>query len=110
MKNSALTVLTPCFLQGLTIKETCLRGLVAERTKLISVAACLPRMSMTRPPTEINFFVKNEAEINFGGGVSTTDVYDEATHRNYFFHDEAEINFGGGVSTTDVYDEATHRN
>ena len=32
-----------------------------------------------------------EDEINFGGGVSTTDVYNEATHRNYFFHDEAEI-------------------
>ena len=52
-----------------------------------------------------------EDEINFGGGMSTTDVYDEATHRNYFFcENEAEINFGGGVSTTEVYDEATHQN
>ena len=34
-----------------------------------------------------------EDEINFGGGMSTMDVYDEATHRNYFFHEfEAEIN------------------
>ena len=39
-------------------------------------------MSTTRPPTEIIFFCENEAYINFGGGVSTTDVYDKATHQS----------------------------
>ena len=32
-----------------------------------------------------------EDEINFGGGMSDMEVYDEATHRNFLFHEfEAE--------------------
>ena len=62
------------------------QGLVAaDRNKKLPpklISACLPRMSMTRPPTEINFFVIFEVEINFGGGVSTIDVYDEASDQN----------------------------
>ena len=46
---------------GLTIKTTCLRGREAMRWRA--------------------------DENNFGGGMSTTNVYEEATHRNYFFHE-----------------------
>ena len=42
--------------EGLTIKTTCLRGRVTVR--------------------------RRADEINFGRGVSTTDVYDEAADRN----------------------------
>ena len=52
------------------------QGLVAADRNNISppklISACLPRMSMTKPPTKINFFVIFELEINFGGGVSMT--------------------------------------
>ena len=64
---------------------------------------------MTRPPTKINFFVIFEVEINFGGGLSTTDVY-EAFDQNYMKKlislgglavdirgRQADINFGGDI-------------
>ena len=63
---------------------------------------------MTRPPTEINFFMIFEVEINFGGGLSRTDVYNFCLKftKNLIsggglvvdIHGrQAEINFGGDI-------------